>query len=540
MTPLRILAACATLAASLPAQNPAAPVEDLITVPSLAAHIRFLSHDLLGGRGVGTDHDHLTRLYLATQFEMLGLLPGGENGTYEQAVPILGMLTNIEQPLEVVAPTGKRALFEAPKDYTAEAARLVDRVEWKNAPLVFAGYGITAPEEDWDDFKDADVSGKVLLVMNNDPSGSDDLFAGKTRLYYGRWSYKYEEAARRGAIGAIVIHTTESAGYPFQVIQAGQGQEQFWLPFRDGEPTLAIRSWCSEEAAKLMCSLAGQDLDELRARAETREFSPVPLNVSVNLSASVASREIVSANVLATLPGSDPGLEDQVVVVTAHFDHLGTGRPVQGDSIYNGALDNASGCSAMLNLARACAALPERPRRTILFAGVTAEESGLLGSRYFAENPTVPRRKMVANYNIDGINIWGPTSDLGMVGHGKNTLTQLAGEVAARRGRVIRPDAEVDKGLFYRSDHFSFARIGVPAAYFKAGNDFLEARDTRRSVKAAYTALHYHQPSDQFDGRWNLEGAVFDTRLILECLLRTANDDDEPRWTPGDEFEKLR
>lgn len=522
------------------AQNPGAEVEERITISSMASHIQFLSDDLLGGRGVGTMHDELTRLYLRTQYQLLGLLPAGENETYVQHVPIVGITTTISKPLEIVAPSGKRAAFTAPADYTAEIARPVTSVEWDQVPMVFVGYGITAPEENWDDFKGVDVKGKILLVMNNDPSSDDSLFAGKTRLYYGRWSYKFEEAARRGAVGAIVIHTTESAGYPFQVIQTGQGQEQFWLPFREEDPTLAIRSWCSEEAARLMCSLGGQDLDDLRARAEKRDFVPVTLPVRASLSGTATSRTIPSGNVLGMLPGSDPELKDEVVVVTAHFDHLGKGREVRGDSIYNGALDNASGCSAMLNLARALSLMKTAPKRSILFAAVTAEESGLLGSKYFAENPTVPRKKMIANYNIDGINIWGVTKDLGMVGHGKNSLTALAEQVAARRGRVIKPDQEADKGLFYRSDHFSFARIGVPAAYFKAGGDFLENGDTRRSVKGAYTNLHYHQPSDQIDERWNLAGAVEDTRLILECLLHTANAKEAPTWTAGDEFEKLR
>jgi len=412
--------------------------------------------------------------------------------------------------------------------------------EWKDAELVFVGYGIHAPEQEWDDYKGVDLTGKVLLVMNNDPSTDPNLFAGKTRLYYGRWSYKYEEAARRGAVGCIVIHTTPSAGYPFQVIQAGDGKDRFWLPFEKDQKTLAIRSWCSNDAARSLAGLGGHDLNELRAAAEKRDFKPVNLGVTVDLATKNTIRKITSGNVLGKLPGTDPKLKDETIVVTAHFDHLGIGRPVRGDKIYNGALDNASGTAAALAIARALGAMKSPLRRTVLFTFVTAEESGLLGSLYFARNPTIPAKRMIANFNIDGINIWGPTRDIAMIGYGKNSLTDVAAAAARRRGRTLVPNPEVDKGLFYRSDHFSFARIGVPSAFFKAGNDFLERGDAKRKVKLSYTGTHYHQPSDQFDARWNLEGAVEDTRLLLESLMRVDAATAAPSWTAGDEFEKLR
>jgi hypothetical protein len=527
------------LAAQTPlGDNPAAAVEEHITAAGLRAHIELLADDLLEGRGVGSRGDALARLYLRTRFASYGLEPAGSDGSWEQPVPIVAITSEVARPLTVRG--GRELAFTAPGDYTAEAGRPSAESSWRAAEIVFVGYGIDAPEEKWDDYKGADLRGKVLLVMNSDPADDPALFAGSTRLYYGRWSYKYEEAARRGAVGAIVIHTTPSAGYPFQVIQANHGQERFWLPFDDGTPQLEVRAWCSEEAARSICALAGKDLDALRAKAETRDFAPVPLGVRADLELRNAVREIRSANVLARLPGSDPKLAEQTVVVTAHFDHLGIGPEKKGDPIYNGALDNASGCGALLELAAACAALPAAPRRTLLFAAVTAEESGLLGSLYYARNPTVPARKLIANFNIDAINIWGPTEDIAMIGHGKNSLTELAARVAERRGRRLVPDPQVDLGLFYRSDHFSFARIGVPSAYFKAGIDFFENQEGKRRVKNMYTTVHYHQPSDQIDERWNLEGAAQDTRLLLECLLRCANADDEPKWTPGDEFEKLR
>ena len=519
--------------------SPGVPsVEELITIDSLAAPLEFLSSDAMEGRGVGSRGDRLARDYIATTLRMFGCNGGMSDGSFQQPVPIVGIRSALDAPVTLVGPKGS-LVARSPEEFTLWAARPDAQSIWREAEVVFIGYGIVAPEFQWDDYKGCDLAGKIALVMNNDPSTDPTLFAGSTRLYYGRWSYKYEETARRGAIGTIVIHTTPSAGYPFQVIQAGNGQEHFFLPF-SGRPALPINAWCSEDAAKALCVLGGHDLEVLRAAAEKRDFKPVPLGVRASTTLHNTVREVQSGNVVARLEGSDPTLKAQHVVVSAHFDHLGIGQEKNGDSIYNGALDNASGCAAMLALARAVTALPVRPKRSIIFTSVTAEESGLLGSEYFANNLPVPVKSIVANYNIDGINIWGRTKDLAMVGYGKNSLTALAAEVAARRGRVFEADPEGDKGLFYRSDHFNFARVGIPCAYFKSGSDFIEDGEKRRRVKQAYTTFHYHQPSDQMDARWRLDGAVEDTRLMLECLLRTANDAAVPTWTAGDEFEKAR
>jgi Zn-dependent M28 family amino/carboxypeptidase len=509
-----------------------------ITAETIAAPLRFLADDLLEGRGVGSRGDLLARQYLATQFQLFGLKAGGQNGSWTQPVPIVGLTSAIATPLRAVG-SGGDATFTAPADYVAWAYRPAERTEWKDAEVVFVGYGITAPEQQWDDYKGADLKGKVLLFMNDDPSSDPALFAGKTRLYYGRWSYKYEEACRQGALGALIIHTTPSAGYPFQVIQAKHEQEEFWLPF-EKEDSLTLSGWVSEDCAKKLAALGGMNLDDLRAKAETRDFKPVPLGVNATLATTNKVRHIESGNVIGRLQGSDPAVADEVVAVTAHFDHLGIGIPKQGDNIYNGALDNASGCAVLVNLAHALAPPSAPPRRSILFLAVTGEESGLLGSAFYVRNPTVPPKKIIANYNIDGINIWGKTRDVQMVGYGKNSLTALVQEVAALQGRKVVPDSEPDKGLFYRSDHFSFAKIGVPSAYFKSGTEFLDRPDVKNRVRLAYTALHYHQPSDQFDDRWDLGGAVDDAHLMLECLTRTANGAEAPKWTAGDEFEKLR
>lgn len=512
--------------------------ESQINEAVLRAHVEFLSSDELGGRGVGTEGDVLARNYIAAQLRAAGCEPGAADGSWLQPVPILGIKSNVTKSLKARGAKGTAA-FEAPTDYTAVAGSPDATAAWDEAEVVFVGYGINAPEQKWDDFQGVDVRGKVLLVMNNDPSADDEVFAGKTRLYYGRWSYKFEEAARRGAAGVMIIHTNESAGYPFQVIQSSHGRENFWLPFEEDKPTLAVRSWCSETAAKTLCNLGGHNLDELRARAEKGNLAPVPLGVTVNLAIQNDLREMQSANVVGVLPGTDPQVNDEYVVLTAHFDHLGIGKPRGDDAIYNGAVDNASGCAGLLALARAAALLPER-RRSMLFLAVTAEESGLLGSKYYAEHPTVDKKQLIANVNVDGLNVWGPTTDIEFIGFGKNSLSDVAAKIAAARGREIKPDSQPDLGLFYRSDHFNFARIGVPAAFFKGGKQFLDQPANRKRMKASYTTVHYHQPTDELAKWWNFQGAVDDMRVLFNLLIQTANADKAPTWTPGDEFEKLR
>ena len=509
-----------------------------ITVDAVAGPLAFLSDDLLEGRGPGTRGDELSRAYLASEFRSAGLKGGMPDGSFIQPVPIVGMTASVVAPLAARGKNGD-ATFGAPDEFTAFAYRTDAALRWSDAEIVFVGYGITAPEQRWDDFKDVDVRGKVLLVMNDDPSADPTMFAGKSRLYYGRWTYKFEEAARRGALGVLLIHTTPSAGYPFQVIQSNHGQERFWLPFKE-EPVMNISAWIGEEPAKRLAALGGHDLDRLRASAETREFRPVPLGVTTSLRMANAVRRFDSGNVVGVLEGSDPKLKDEYVVVSAHFDHLGRGPAKNGDDIYNGALDNASGSAGMLALMRALVATPQRPRRSVIFTAVTAEESGLLGSDWYAKHPTVPNASIVGNVNIDGVNIWGRTKDVQLVGHGKSDLTATVERAARRQGRVVLPDSEPDKGLFYRSDHFSFARTGVPSVYLKAGRDFLEDAESRRRIQLSYTALHYHQPSDHFDARWNLDGCVEDLKLLYDVVFDIGDAETRPQWTKGDEFENAR
>ncbi len=522
-----------------------------VTSRGIEADIRFLADDLLGGRGVATPGGALARTYLATRLRALGIeapfAPPEEQHSptaragYEQPVPILGLTSTVERALQVTAEGREPIGLSAPADYVAWAGHRAETVAWNDAEVVFVGYGIDAPEQDWDDYGDADLTGKVLLFLNDDPDWDPALFAGKTRLYYGRWAYKYEEAARRGAAGALVIHTTPSAGYPFQVIQTQHQKEQFWLPFDDATPTLDIRGWCSDDAATRLCALGGQDLATLRERARSRDFTPIPLGVQASLGLANASRELDTANVVGVLRGSDPELRDEAVVVSAHYDHLGDGPERRGDTIYNGAIDNAAGCAAVLAVAEGLTALDVPPRRSVVFLFPAAEESGLLGAKHYARAPQpFPASALVADYNFDFVNVWGPTEDIQLVGHGKNSLTDVLTFAASRRGRRAEPFSRPDTGMFYRSDHFEFARAGIPSILLSPGDDFDANREGRRRLKAAYTSTRYHTPQDEYDRRWNLDGMVEDVRLVLEAVLRTADAAARPSWSEGDEFADRR
>jgi len=521
-----------------PRERAAASVVD---AGELAAHVRFLSDDLLEGRGAGSRGDELAMKYVAAQFERLGLEPGGDDKSWLQKFDIVGLKSQVVSPPTLRAAKGPALVFNPPVDSVVAAGSQVESAKIKDAEVVFAGYGITAPEQKWDDFKDVDVRGKVLLVMNNDPESDPTLFAGKTRLYYGRWTYKFEEAARKGAVGLILIHTTPSAGYPWQVVQTSwTGGEEFELPTA-GEPRLLVRMWATEELSKKLATLGGQDLDALRKAAERRDFRPVPLGVKLSVEVKTQVRRLKTANVLGVLRGSDAKLGKEFVVYTAHHDHLGIRDAKNGDAIYNGALDNASGVAAMLTAAEGLARSTPRPKRSILFAAVGVEESGLLGSEYYCKHPTIAPGRIAANLNIDGINIWGRTRDVEYVGLGKSTIDDLVIAIAKAQGRTVKPDQFPDRGHFYRSDQLNFARIGVPAAYLSHGTDYLghDANWGRERIDE-YTQKRYHQPSDEIDASWNLEGAVDDVRLLAILGLRLADAPTMPSWKPGDEFADAR
>ena len=523
--------------APVPAPNAA---EQRITAKVLAGPIRFLADDALEGRGPGTRGDQLARLYIASMMESLGLRPGGPDGGWEQPFELLG-ITGTAPARWTFASGRERLDLVNQHDFVAVSGVQTARAVVESAEVVFVGYGIQAPEYGWDDFKEADLRGKVLLMLNNDPDWDPDLFAGKRRLYYGRWTYKYESAARQGAAGAIIVHTTESAGYPWQTVQTSWSGENSRLPSDHG-PELQVQGWVTEEAARRLVALSGHDLPALVASARQRAFVPVPLGVTTSIRLENRLRRYQTANVLGVLPGRDPLLREQCVVYTAHHDHLGAKKGKDGAvAIYNGAVDNASGVAQLLAVARAFQALPEPPRRSVLFLAVAAEEQGLLGSAYYAAHPTVAPGRMVANLNFDGANIWGRTRDVPAVGFGKSTLDQVAAAAAARQGRTLVDEQFPERGSFYRSDQFNFAKLGIPALYLAVGSDFIgRPKGWGREQVEAWIERHYHQPSDDLDAGWNFDAMVEDARLGFAIGWTVAESATMPAWRPGDEFEPAR
>src|SRR3990172_4063864 len=535
-----MLAAIALAESSLP---PAVELaEKVITPERLRAHTAFLADDLLEGRGPATGGGELAAKYIAAQFAGLGLKPISQDGSYFQDVPLLGR--KIEPPADLrVAGRAQELTFKFVDDFVPGSDSEEEQVRVAG-DLVFVGYGIVAPEFQWDDFKGADLKGKILLMLVNDPPATRDepaLFGGKALTYYGRWTYKYESAARQGAAGAIIIHTRDSAGYPYQVIQTSNEGERFQIPADSGS-SLEIAAWLEEAAADELVKFSGFDLDALVAAARSRDFTPQPLGIRTSLALINTVRRVQTANVLGGLTGSDPALAREAVIYTAHHDHLGVGEAdAGGDTIYNGALDNGAGMAQVLAIARAFSELPEQPRRSILIAFVGAEEQGLLGSAYYAQYPSFAPGRIAANINYDSGNIWGRTSDLSMLGYGKSTLDQVVIEVAAAQGRTVKPDQLPDRGYFYRSDQFNFARIGVPAMYLKTGSEFIGHPPGWGVEQILFHEEHYyHQPGDEIRDDWDFAGMVEDARLGFEVGLRVANAGEMPVWYPGDEFEAAR
>jgi Zn-dependent M28 family amino/carboxypeptidase len=509
-----------------------------ITATTLAAPIRFLADDELEGRAPGTRGDRLARQYIISMMAGTGLEPGGPGGQWEQPFALVGVRTIA--PRRWVFSQQRRQFDLQPAEFVAVGGRFQPEVGVTGGEVIFVGYGMQAPEYQWDDFKGVDVRGKVLLMLNNDPDWDPALFAGRRRLYYGRWTYKYESAARQGAAGAIIIHTDESAGYPWHTVQTSWSGENSHLPDSD-RGAVAIQAWITESAASRLVAFAGQDLAALIAAARERAFMPVPLGVTTSLTLRNELRHYQTANVLGLLAGRDPVHRDEVVIVTAHHDHLGTTTRDGEQVVYNGAVDNAAGIAQLLALARACRALSEPPRRSILFVSVGAEEQGLLGSAYYAAHPTFPVARIMANLNFDGGNIWGRTRDIAGVGFGKSTLDAYVRAAAGAQHRIYVDEAFPERGAFYRSDQFSFAKIGVPALFLRPGIDFIgRPEGWGKEQTEAWIAHHYHQPSDDFDPSWNLDGMVEDTRLAFAVVRMVTETTDVPAWVPGDEFAAVR
>jgi Zn-dependent M28 family amino/carboxypeptidase len=513
----------------------------------LLSHIKTLASDEFEGRAPGTKGEELTVNYLTGQFKKIGLKPGNPDGSYIQKVPLAGFTP---QPTMSFKVGGKQMTFDYSTDYIARSLRYAPEAKVENSELVFVGYGVVAPEYGWDDFKGVDVKGKTIVFLINDPAIpdpndqtklDDKLFKGKAMTYYGRWTYKFEQGAKHRAAGVLLVHETEAAGYPFSVVQGNTG-ERFDLVTDDKNMGRSdVEGWLTLDKAKLLFTMAGQDFDSLKARAATRDFNPVPLGVTASVSLHNSLRTIDSRNVVARLEGSDPALEDEYVIYTAHWDHFGVGAPVDGDSIYNGALDNATGTSGLLVMARAFKAMPTPPKRSILFLAVTAEEQGLLGAQYYSVEPLYPLAKTLANINMDGLNTWGPTRDLVVIGLGASELDDYAKSAAGEQQRILKPDAEPEKGFFYRSDHFNFAKQGVPAFYAESGTDYIGQSPTYGLEKRdEYTAHDYHQPSDEIKPGWTMTGAVADLQLLLTVGYRVAEATRFPEWRPGNEFKAIR
>jgi len=510
--------------------------------------IKKLSSDEFAGRAPGSKGEALTVEYLTEKLQDAALTPGNPDGTWTQKVTLVGLTPKPQGPM-VVKKGGQKREFKPNDEIVAFSRHVASEAKIENSELVFAGYGVQAPELQWDDFRGIDVKGKTLVVLVNDPPvtkpGSTELdaavFGGKAMTYYGRWTYKYDKAAELGAAGVLVVHETEPAGYPFSVVQ-GMGRERFNLVTPDKNLARAsIEGWISLDAATALFKMAGQDYQELKARAATRDFEPVPLGLTASMGVTQAMRTVESANVIAKLEGSDPTLKNEYVIYTAHWDHLGVGDPVNGDSINNGALDNASGTAMVLEIARKLKSLETAPKRSTLFLFVTAEEQGLLGSQYYADFPLYPLEKTLAVINVDGINQWGRTKDLTVIGLGASDLDDYAQPAAAEQNRVLRPDAEPEKGFYYRSDHFNFAKKGVPAFDPDAGVDFIgKPEGYGKQKRDEYTSRDYHAPSDEIKPDWDLSGAAEDGKLFLAMGYRIANADTFPEWKPGNEFKAIR
>jgi Zn-dependent M28 family amino/carboxypeptidase len=518
-----------------------------ISENSLRADIKYLSDDLMEGRGPGARGGELAAKYIAARMEEMGLKGAGAGGSFFQPVSLVGVKADPKTTLTVSA-GGKRESFKFAEEFVAFTGAQTENVS-VDADMVFVGYGIDAPEQKWNDYKGGadDYRGKVLVMMVNDPPATPaepNLFGGRALTYYGRWTYKFEEAARRGAAGVILLHTDESAGYPWGVVRTSNGSWRFDIArgAGDNSPYLKMRSWVTNDTAQKIMKLAGQDLDELRRRAASRDFQPVKLNMKASIDIRSEVKRVESMNVVGVLQGRDPRLRDEYVIYSAHWDHLGIGEPnKRGDNIYNGAVDNASGVASVLGIAEAYTRLPanERPRRSIMFLFPTAEEQGLLGAEWYSRHPLVPLNKTAANVNLDSMNILGRTNDFTPLGAERSSLRRVVEMVARERNMKVMPDARPEQGSFYRSDHFPFAKVGVPSISLKEGMDFVgRPKGWGEQQFKAYNTANYHQPSDEYSDSWNFEGMIQEAMIGFDIGRRIADMEEMPRFNPDDEFSK--
>ena len=512
-------------------------------------HIKVLASDEFEGRGPGTPGEAKTVAYLTDQFRGAGLKPGNPDGTFVQDVPLVGFQAQATSG-SLRFPGSTLALNSA-ADWVAVSRRFVPETTVRDSEVVFVGYGVVAPEFGWDDYKGVDVRGKTVVMLINDPAVPDPehpdqldpkVFGGKAMTYYGRWTYKYEIASAKGAAACLIVHDTIPAAYPWQVVVGSWGRENFDLPApNDNAARTAVEAWITLDTAKAMCKAGALEFDTLSREARRRDFRPVPLGAKADFKVENTIRRIASKNVVARIEGADPSLKAEHVVYTAHWDHLGRDPKLTGDQIYNGAADNASGSAALLELARGFNTINPPPARSVLFLAVTAEEKGLLGAKYYAENPLYPLETTLADINMDVINLWGRTRDIVSVGLGNTTLDDLLIAAARSQDRSVGGDPDSEKGSFYRSDHFEFAKQGVPALNAKGGIDYVgQSADYGKAKRDEYTKNDYHKPSDEVKPGWNLAGAVEDLQLLMTVGYGVARAERFPEWKPGTEFQAIR
>ncbi|HKO14640.1 MAG TPA: M28 family peptidase [Gemmatimonadaceae bacterium] len=532
--------------ASAPAVTAAA---QSITAPELLQHIKDLAADSMEGRAPGTPGEEKTVAYLTQQLRSMGLKPGNPDGTYIQKVDLIGYTS---RPTASFTAKGKTVALRFPDDYIANSRHNRPEMKIQNSDVVFVGYGVVAPEYGWDDYKGQDMHGKTMLMLINDPAvpapgapASDSaqldstMFKGKAMTYYGRWTYKYEIASAKGAAAAIIIHETGPAGYPYAVLRSSNSVEQFDVPSPTAEQRVPVEGWITLDKARELFSDAGLDFDSLKAPAKRKDFRPVTLDAKANFDVKIAVRQLQSRNVVAKLDGGDR--KDEYVVYTAHWDHLGRDTSLKGDQIFNGAADNASGTAALLEIAQAFTKLPQPPARSVLFLSVTAEEKGLVGAKFYAQHPLYPLAKTAADINMDGLNQWGRTRDFTVIGLGNSTLDDVLTRVLAADHRVVRPDPEPEKGFYYRSDHFEFAKQGVPALDPDKGIDFIgKPQGYGMQKRDEYTSKDYHNVSDEVKPDWDLTGGAEDARVLFRVGYLVAQADSMPQWKPGTEFKAKR
>jgi len=511
------LASVLPLALALFAQSPD------ISGDKIRAHVKFLSSDLLEGRGVGERGGDLATAYIATQFQLLGARPAGDNATYFQRVPLVGATTEPNATLTAES-RGKSLSFRWLDDFVGENQRQTSEDRF-DGEVVFVGHGISAPEFHWDDYKGIDVKGKVVALFTNEPPSEDpSFFGGRALTYYGRWTYKYEEATRRGALAVLILHTTPTAGYGWDVVRGSWSKEDPQVRVAPGAYAMAFAGWLSQDASERLLAMTGENIDEMLAAANRPDFRAIPLGIRVRGDIPTKVRDIESRNVAAMVPGSDPDLKSQYVVFTAHWDHLGIGPAVNGDRIYNGAVDNATGCGILIEIARAWAELPQKPRRSALFLAVTAEEAGLRGSQYYADHPLIPLDKTMLDLNFDAFYPFGRTKDISVTGAEKTPVWDIVQQVARRMNVTITPDQHPEQGHYFRSDHFPFAHAGVPAFSISLGTQFYgKPADFGETIFEEFNTRHYHQPSDEYHEDWDFAGMVEAAQFGYLVGLDTAN-----------------